>query len=585
MFKFLKYLKPYWFYVLLTLIFVVLEAQFELKLPEYISQVMYSVMGYSEDPNSGSAVLAMSVLVPIMLAIAVGACVSAILSAFFSAKAGAGMARDMRKKVFDKVQGFSMEEIEMFSTGSLITRSTNDIIQVQMTVIMALKFLIKCPAMAITAIIKVISISPTISGVIGIGVLVLIGTIIVIFALVIPRFAVLQKCTDNFNKMGREELTGVRVIRAYNATDYESKKYDEVNEKNYNNMKAIDYTMGIVNPLLTILMNGLIVVIMLVAAALIKDMRFTDAAKLAEFFTYTMHIVMSFMFLTVVFILIPRGAVSARRINEVLDTKTKIIDKDEVKNPDRLGTVEFNNVSFMYPDGSDYVLKDISFKANKGETIAFIGSTGSGKSTIVNLIPRFYDVSSGTVLVDGVDVKDFSQHELRDRIGFVPQKCVLFRGTIKEKIDFAGKDSSDEVIEKSAEIAQASEFINMKDEKYNYMISRGGQNVCGGQKQRLAIARALAKESEIYIFDDTFSALDFKTDKRLRKALKKEMKDATCLIVAQRIGTIMDADKIIVLDEGKIVGMGKHKELLNSCGVYKEIALSQLSEEEINNAA
>lgn len=585
MFKFLKYLKPYCFFVLLTLIFVVIEAQFELKLPEYISQVMLSVMGYSEDPTTHAEVLSMSILVPLMLAISLGACASAILSAFFSAKAGAGMARDMRKKVFDKVQGFSMEEIEKFSTGSLITRSTNDINQVQMTVIMALKFLIKCPAMAITAIIKVVRISPTISGVIGIGVLVLIGSIIIIFAIVIPRFKVLQKCTDNFNKMGREELTGIRVIRAYNAEDYEKAKYEEVNDKNYNNMKAIDYTMGIVNPLLTILMNGLIVVIMLVAAALIKDMKFTDAAKLSEFFGYTMHIVMSFMFLTVVFILIPRGAVSAKRISEVLDTETKIKDKDETINPDRLGTIEFKDVSFMYPDGSDYVLTNISFKANKGETVAFIGSTGCGKSTVVNLIPRFYDVSRGSVLVDGIDVKDFSQHELRDRIGFVPQKGVLFSGTVKDNIDFAGKNISDEVIEKSAKIAQASDFIEEKDGKYNYLISQGGQNVSGGQKQRLAIARALAKESEIYIFDDTFSALDFKTDKKLRKALKKEMSDATCLIVAQRIGTIMDADKIIVLDEGKIVGMGKHKELLKTCDVYKEIALSQLSEEEINNAA
>jgi len=583
MFKFLKYLKPYWFYVLLTIIFVVVEAQFELKLPEYISQVMYSVMGYETDP-AGNAVLSMNILVPIMIAISLGACVSAVLSAFFSAKAGAGMARDMRKKVFDKVQDFSMEEIEKFSTGSLITRSTNDINQVQMTVIMALKFLIKCPAMAITAIVKVVRISPTISGVIGIGVLVLIATIIIIFAIVIPRFAVLQKCTDNFNKMGREELTGIRVIRAYNAEEYEKEKYNKVNDKNYNNMKAIDYTMGLVNPLLTILMNGLIVVIMLVAALLIKDMKFTDAAKLSEFFAYTMHIVMSFMFLTVVFILIPRGAVSARRINEVLDTKTKIVDKDEVINPDRLGTVEFDNVSFMYPDGSDYVLTDISFTANKGETVAFIGSTGSGKSTIVNLIPRFYDVNKGRVLVDGVDVKDFSQHELRDRIGFIPQKGVLFSGSIKENIDFAGKDVSEEKIKKSAKIAQASDFIEAKDEQYDYKISQGGQNVSGGQKQRLAIARALSKESEIYVFDDTFSALDFKTDKKLRKALKQEMKDATCLIVAQRIGTIMDADKIIVIDEGKIVGMGKHKELLNNCEVYKEIALSQLSKEEIENA-
>ena len=583
MFKFLKYLKPYWFYVLLTIIFVVVEAQFELKLPEYISQVMYSVMGYETDP-AGNAVLSMNILVPIMIAISLGACVSAVLSAFFSAKAGAGMARDMRKKVFDKVQDFSMEEIEKFSTGSLITRSTNDINQVQMTVIMALKFLIKCPAMAITAIVKVVRISPTISGVIGIGVLVLIATIIIIFAIVIPRFAVLQKCTDNFNKMGREELTGIRVIRAYNAEEYEKEKYNKVNDKNYNNMKAIDYTMGLVNPLLTILMNGLIVVIMLVAALLIKDMKFTDAAKLSEFFAYTMHIVMSFMFLTVVFILIPRGAVSARRINEVLDTKTKIVDKDEVINPDRLGTVEFDNVSFMYPDGSDYVLTDISFTANKGETVAFIGSTGSGKSTIVNLIPRFYDVNKGRVLVDGVDVKDFSQHELRDRIGFIPQKGVLFSGSIKENIDFAGKDVSEEKIKRSAKIAQASDFIEAKDEQYDYKISQGGQNVSGGQKQRLAIARALSKESEIYVFDDTFSALDFKTDKKLRKALKQEMKDATCLIVAQRIGTIMDADKIIVIDEGKIVGMGKHKELLNNCEVYKEIALSQLSKEEIENA-
>ena len=583
MFKFFKYLKPYWLLVLLTIIFVVVEAQFELKLPEYISQVMYSVMGYEEDA-SGNKIMELKLLIPIMLLISLGACISAILSAFFSAKAGAGMARDMRKKVFSKVQDFSMEEIEMFSTGSLITRSTNDINQVQMTVIMALKFLIKCPAMAITAIVKVVRISPTISGVIGIGVLILIGTIIIIFAIVIPRFAVMQKCTDNFNKMGREELTGIRVIRAYDAFDYETQKYEEVNDKNYNNMKAIDYTMGLVNPLLTILMNGLIVVIMLVAALLIKDMKFTDAAKLSEFFAYTMHIVMSFMFLTVVFILIPRGAVSARRINEVLDTKTKIVDKDEVINPDRLGTVEFDNVSFMYPDGSDYVLTDISFTANKGETVAFIGSTGSGKSTIVNLIPRFYDVNKGRVLVDGVDVKDFSQHELRDRIGFIPQKGVLFSGSIKENIDFAGKDVSEEKIKRSAKIAQASDFIEAKDEQYDYKISQGGQNVSGGQKQRLAIARALSKESEIYVFDDTFSALDFKTDKKLRKALKQEMKDATCLIVAQRIGTIMDADKIIVIDEGKIVGMGKHKELLNNCEVYKEIALSQLSKEEIENA-
>lgn len=579
--KFVKYLMPYWYYVLLVIILIVAQIQLELKLPEYLTEVVYSASGFTE--YEGIVIRKMGVLIPIMIGLSVGGVACSILAGFFAAKAGAGMARDIRKRVFDKVQDFSMEEVESFSTGSLITRSTNDITQVQQVTIMGLRFLVMCPVMALTAVIKIVAISPKISLVVGAGVAFLLIAIIIVFLLVLPRITVLQKCIDKFNKAGREALTGVRVVRAYNAEEVEEKKFEDVNKEAYKNYVFIDKVMGMTNPLLNLLMDCLTICILFAALVLIRDMNFANVGAISEFFLYTMNIIMAFTLLAIMFVMLPRGTVSAKRISEVLETKTKITDKEVTVSPDIQGSIEFKDVSFKYPDGSDYVLENISFKANPGEVVAFIGSTGSGKTTLVNLIPRFYDVTVGSVLVDGCDVRDYAQYDLRSRIGFVPQKGILFSGTIADNVDFEGKGMTQEEIEKACEIAQASEFIEKNDEKYDYVISQGGMNVSGGQKQRLAIARALAKKTKLYIFDDTFSALDFKTDMKLRKALEAETEGATCLIVAQRIGTIRQADQIIVLDEGKIVGKGKHKDLLKNCHVYREIAESQLSKEEINN--
>ena len=580
--KFIKYLIPYWYYVLLVVVLIVLQVQMELKLPEYLTEVVYSASGVSD--FNGVAIRKMNVLIPIMLSLATGAVICAVLSGFFASKAGAGMARDVRKKVFNKVQDFSMEEVESFSTGSLITRSTNDVTQIQQVTILGLRFMVMCPAMAITAIIKIINISPKISLVVAGGVLFLLIAIIIVFVLVLPKFSILQKCTDNFNKAGRESLTGVRVIRAFNAQKTQEDKFDKINNEAYKNYVFVDKVMAMTNPLLNFLMESLIIFILFAALFSIKDMGFQNIGQISEFFPYTMNIIMSFMFLAIMFVLIPRGTISAKRISEVLEKKTKIEDKIVTVKPEKTGCIEFKNVFFKYPDGSDYVLEDINFKVSSGETVAFIGSTGSGKTSLINLIPRFYDVSKGSVLVDGHDVRDFSQYDLRDRIGYIPQEAILFSGTITDNIDFEGNEISPEDISKACEIAQASEFIEKNKEKYSYFISQGGKNVSGGQKQRLSIARALVKKTKLYIFDDTFSALDFKTDMKLRHALETETQSATCLIVAQRIGTIRDADQIIVLDEGKIVGKGKHNDLLKNCSIYREIAESQLSKEEIYNA-
>ena len=485
-----------------------------------------------------------------------------------------------------------MSEVKGFSTSSLITRTTNDITQVQMLVAMGLQLMIKAPITAIWAITKILNKSWQWSMTTGIAVLILLTVISILTIIVMPRFKIVQKLTDKINGVTRENLTGIRVVRAFNAENYQENKFEDVNTKLTNQQMYNQKKFAIMQPVMYLVMYFLTLAIYFIGAYLIRDASMVNKLGLfgdmVVFSSYAMQVIMSFLMLAMIFMMLPRAQVSANRINEVLDTDITIKDGNiNTNKTNEVGTVEFKNVSFKYPDADEYLLKNISFKANKGETVAFIGSTGSGKSTLINLVPRFYDATEGEVLVDGVNVKDYTQEFLHNKIGYVPQKAVMFNGTVNSNIAYGdnGKgEISEEKIKKVIEVAQGKEFVEKMDEKYDTHIAQGGTNVSGGQKQRLAIARAIARSPEIYIFDDSFSALDYKTDFLLRKALKEYTKDATSLIVAQRIGTIMNADKIIVLEDGVSVGMGTHKELLKNCDVYKEIALSQLSKEELENA-
>lgn len=481
-----------------------------------------------------------------------------------------------------------MEEIKNFSTSSLITRTTNDVSQVQMAMTLSLQLLVKAPVMAVWAICKIANKGWqwSVATAVAVAILIVMLGVVIIFA--VPRFKKIQKLTDNLNSSTRENLEGLRVVRAYNAESYQEAKFEKVNNELTKTHLFTGRVMAIMNPGMTLIASGLTLAIYWIGAYLINSASIPGKIQLFSdmvvYISYAMQVVMSFMMLIMIFMLLPRASVSAKRINEVLDTKPKILDGKETA-VENLGIVEFKNVSFKYPDAEEYVVRDVSFTARKGETVAFIGSTGSGKSTLINLIPRFYDATDGEILIDGVNVKDYEQKALHNKIGYVPQRAVMFAGTIKSNLDFGdnGKgEKSDEDIADAAEIAQAKKFIDKLPEGYDARVAQGGTNFSGGQKQRMAIARAIARKPEIFIFDDSFSALDYKTDRVLRKQLKSKTADAITFIVAQRIGTIKDADKIIVLDAGDVVGIGKHKDLLASCEVYREIALSQLSKEELD---
>ena len=589
MLKVLKYLtKKDWLFVLCSFVFVVTQVYLDLKLPDYMSEITMLV----QTPNSEmSEILSAG---GYMLLCALGSLVASFIVGFFAAKIASNLSWRLRSNVYDKIENFSLAEINKFSTASLITRSTNDITQVQNIVAMGLQLIIKAPITAIWAICKILGKGWEWTAATGGAILVLVLIILVVMIFALPRFKKTQKLTDKLNLVTRENLTGIRVVRAYNAEHYQSDKFENVNNELTNNNLVINRVMAIMQPGMMFVMNGLSLAIYWIGAYLIDNADMMDKMTLFSdmivFSSYSMQVIMSFVMLTMIFIMMPRAAVSAKRILEILDTKESIVDgHGKIKNTSKNGEIEFKNVSFKYPDSeeSEYVLRDISFKAKKGETVAIIGSTGSGKTSLVNLIPRFYDVTEGEVLVNGVNVKDYKQSQLNNLLGYVHQKAVLFTGNITSNVAYGdngrGKYSENDV-KKAIEIAQGTEFVEKMPDTYKSRISQGGKNVSGGQKQRLSIARAICRKPEIYIFDDSFSALDYKTDRKLRSVLRKEISGATNLIVAQRIGTIIDADKIIVLDEGQIVGMGTHEELMRKCKVYQEIAYSQLSKEELANA-
>ncbi|WP_338558022.1 ABC transporter ATP-binding protein [Paraclostridium sordellii] len=520
----------------------------------------------------------------IMLGIALISMVATVAVGYLGARVAAKLGRNLRKQVFGKVVSFSNKEMDEFSTASLITRSTNDIQQVQMLMVMLLRIVFYAPILAIGGFIKVLNTNTSMAWIIGVAVLTILSVVLVLFGLVMPKFKSVQKLVDKVNLVTREMLTGMLVIRAFSTEKHEEKRFDKANTDLMKTNLFVNRAMSMMMPTMMLIMNVITVVIVWNGAHSV-DSGSMQVGDMMAFIQYTMQIIMAFLMISMVSMILPRAVVSMGRIDEVISTDLVIKDKKETQSFDenKKGIVEFKNVSFRYPNAEEDVLSNITFTAKPGQTTAFIGSTGSGKSTLINLIPRFYDVTEGEILVDGVNVKDVTQHELREKIGYVPQKGVLFSGTINSNLRYGKKDVSEETVRKAAEIAQASEFIDVKPKKFETEISQGGTNVSGGQKQRLSIARAIAKNPEIYIFDDSFSALDLKTDAALRKSLNEETGDSTVLIVAQRISTIINADQIVVLDQGKVVGIGTHKELLKNCEVYNEIALSQLSKEELAN--
>lgn len=575
--------KKDWLIIIVSIALIVMQVWFELKMPDYMSKVTVLVQ------TEGSKMSEILKNGGYMLMCAFVSLVGAVIVGYLIALFASGFSRNLRSKLFRKVEDMSMSEVKEFSPNSLITRTTNDITQVEMFIGFGLQLLIKAPITAVWAITKILNKSWEWSMVTAVAVVILLLVIGILTIIVMPKFKIVQKLTDKLNEVTRENLMGIRVVRAFNAEEYQQEKFQNVNNSLTNLQLFNQKAMSIMAPVMYLVMYMLTLVIYFIGAYLIKDALMADKIGLfgdmVVFSSYAMQIIMSFLMLAMIFMILPRAQVSASRINEVLDTRLSVIDGN-VTNKDEVGTVEFRNVSFKYPDAEEYVLRNISFKANKGDTVAFIGSTGSGKSTLVNLIVRFYDVTDGEILIDGVNIKDYKLEYLYKLIGYVPQRAVLFNETVNSNIRYgeAMEEISDKKIVEAARVAQADEFISKMDDGYESHIAQGGTNVSGGQKQRLAIARAIAKNPEIYIFDDSFSALDYKTDAVLRSELKKYTKDATSLIVAQRIGTIMNADKIIVLDNGESVGVGTHKELLKSCEVYKQIALSQLSKEELDNA-
>ena len=569
---------------IICFILIFIQVWLDLKMPDYMSKITVLVQ------TEGSKMSDIIINGLYMLTCAFGSLLSAVFTGFLASKISSNFSKKLRKKIFDKVENLSLHEVKTFSTSSLITRTTNDVTQIEMLISIGLQLLIKAPITAVWAVTKILNKSWQWSTVTAVGLVVLLSTVAIITSFVIPRFKKVQKLTDKLNGVTRENLTGIRVVRAFNAEKYQENKFENTNNELTNIMLFNQKKFAFMQPIMYLVMYGLTLSIYFIGAYLIKDALMVDKlpifGDMIVFSSYAMQVIMAFMMLSMIFMILPRAQVSANRINEVLEEdisiKDGLIDKDITKEK---GTIEFKNVSFKYPDADEYLLKNISFKVNTGETIAFIGSTGSGKSTLINLVPRFYDATDGEVLIDGINVKDYKQEFLYNKLGYVSQKAVMFNGTVKSNVTFGKgkKKITNKKIEEAIKVAQAEEFIMKLDNKYDSHIAQGGTNISGGQKQRISIARAIAREPEIYIFDDSFSALDYKTDSQLRKELKKYTKDATTLIVAQRIGTIMNADKIVVLDKGVIVGFGKHKELLKNCDVYKEIAYSQLSKEELEN--
>ena len=569
---------------LVAVVFIVLGVNLELTMPDYMSKITMLVQ------TEGSKMSEILLNGGYMLACAFGSMLISILVGYLIARVTSDFSLNTRNKLFNKVLSMGMQDVKAFNTSSLITRTTNDITQLEMVLGMGMQLLIKAPVTAVIAVTKILNKNWQWSLATGIAVVVLLTTIGILTVIVMPKFKIVQKLIDKLNGVTRENLTGIRVVRAFNAEEYQEGKFNDVNNRLTNQQLFNQRTFSIMQPMMYLVMHVLSMSIYFMGAFLIAESAMADKltifSEMVVFSSYAMQVIMSFLMIAMIITIMPRANVSANRINEVLDTVDSILDGN-VKKGNEEGTVEFKHVYFKYPNAEEYVLEDISFKANKGDVVAFIGSTGSGKSTLINLVPRFYDVTSGEVLVDGVNVKDYDQNSLHNILGYVPQKAVMFNGSVKYNVSYGengrGKKNN-KLIEEAIKVAQAEDFVTKMDEGYDSHIAQGGTNVSGGQKQRLAIARAIARKPEIYIFDDSFSALDYKTDSVLRKELKKYTKDATSLIVAQRIGTILNADKIIVLDEGKCVGMGTHKELLKNCEVYREIALSQLSKEELENA-
>ena len=566
--------------ILSCVLIMIFQVWIDLKLPDFMSKITKLIQTDNIDKVE---VLKQG---GFMLLCAFGSMVSAIIIGYIASSLSAAFSLKLREKVFKKVSKLTTAEIKNFHTSSLITRTTNDVTQIEMLIAMGLQALIRAPIMAVWAVSKIINKSVELSSIVGAGVLILLSTIAAIMFMVTPKFKKIQKLTDDTNNITRESLMGIRVIRAFNAEKFQNNRFESINQDLTDTHLYIQKKFAIMMPVMNIVMHFLNLGIYFIGSMLIVKTNMVTKIDLFSdmvvFTSYGMQVIFSFLMLTMIFMILPRASVSAKRINEVLDCDISIEDGsiDKVKEE---GTVEFKNVSFKYPDADEYLLKDISFTVKKGETVAFIGSTGSGKSTLINLIPRFYDATDGTILVDGVDVRKLKLDKLHDIVGYIPQKAFMFTGTIKSNIAF-GKKLKEEDIKDAIKISQAKEFVEKMDKNIDSHISRGGTNVSGGQKQRLSIARCLARRPEIIIFDDTFSALDYQTDLKLRQDLKKNLKDTTCLIVAQRIGTIINADKIVVLDKGECVGIGTHKELLKTCSVYKEIALSQVSKEELENA-
>lgn len=566
-----------------AIVFIVVQVWLDLKLPDYMSEITTLV------ETEGSELSEVVIAGAKMLACALGSLISAVTVAVLSAKVGIDFAAVVREKLFCKVQNFSMEEIGHFSTASLITRSTNDVQQVQMLIVMGLQMMIKAPIMAVWAILKIYNKSWQWTTATAVAVVVLLAIVLTIVALATPKFKIMQSLTDDLNRVTRENLTGLNVVRAYNAEHYQEEKFERANENLTSANMFAHRTMAFMMPSIQMIMNGLSLAIYWIGAVIINQTGVSGKISLFSdmivFSSYAMQIVMSFMMLVMIFMILPRASVAAHRIMEVLDTETRIQDGTRAEgNAGITGEIEFRDVAFRYPDSSANVVEGISFTAKKGQTVAFIGATGCGKSTVINLIPRFYDATEGEILVDGVNVKEYSQKELRNKIGYVSQKAVLFFGTIASNIaygDNGREEISEDDVRRAVDIAQSTDFVEKQRDGYQGYVAQGGGNFSGGQKQRLSIARAIAKNPEILIFDDSFSALDYKTDRKLRDTLKEKCSDATKVIVAQRIGTIRDADLIIVLDNGKIAGKGTHQELMESCEAYQQIALSQLSKEEL----
>lgn len=564
-------------------VFIIVQVWLSLTMPDYMSEITKLVQ------TKGSKMNDILIAGGKMLACALGSLLAAVCTSICASKISSNFSANLRGQVFHKVQSFSMEEIGNFSTASLITRSTNDITQVQMLIVMGLEVLLKAPIMAVWALCKISTKNWQWTASTGVAVVVLLSFVCVCVAVALPKFKKLQSLTDNLNRVTRENLTGLNVVRAYNAEGYQQKKFNDANDELTKTQLFANRTMGTMMPGIQMVMNGLMLAIYWIGAYLISNAQMFDKltifSDMIVFTQYAMQVVMSFMMLVMIFVLLPRASVSAKRINEVLDMPLSIKDGTKENGIDgKKGEVEFRNVSFCYPDAEKDVIEDIYFTAHKGETIAFIGSTGCGKSTVINMIPRFYDATKGEVLVDGVNVKEYTQKALRNKIGYVSQKAVLFTGSIKSNVaygDNGTKGFTDDDVKQAIETAQAKEFVDKTEGGVDAFVAQGGSNFSGGQKQRLSIARAICRHPEILIFDDSFSALDYKTDRVLRDTLRKTCADATRFIVAQRIGTIRDADKIIVLDDGKIAGMGKHNELMETCEVYRQIAYSQLSKEEL----